>query len=448
MEKALAKDANYLKQVREQYENFPYPPRNPENEKTQFIYEHLTALSTINHYHYSGKKDFSKGFRGLVAGGGTGDAIIMLAEQCRDMKADIVYLDISKASMEIAQSRAKIRGLTNIEWIHGSILDVPKILDGKFDFINCSGVLHHLESPEAGLKALASVLEESGVMALLLYAQYGRESVYQIQKLMRMINNGEENMQRKVDNCKAVLRNLPDTHAFKPLMPMMADLGSDIGIYDLFLHSNDVAYTIPQLYAFLSKEGLAPTHFFFGGEPMGNFLYNPDFYITDNAIKKILGGLSEEERHTTAELIHGQMIKHMFYAARTKPETPSPYDLDNVPSLSQKMRSEAYQELYTLIKATPLDQKIGINAFGLQTGFTKSPHAERIFQLIDGARSIGSILEEVINSCPPGQKKPIIDELKHEFAAIFFAFNVCDWMFLRHKSVPAAKNIFQLLHRG
>jgi hypothetical protein len=33
---SMQKDSNYLRQVREQYENYPYPYRNPEDEKRKF----------------------------------------------------------------------------------------------------------------------------------------------------------------------------------------------------------------------------------------------------------------------------------------------------------------------------------------------------------------------------------------------------------------------------
>jgi len=169
-EKPLAKNSDYLRQVREQYKNYPYPPRNPESEKSEFKYCSDSALDRLNYYHYSGKRDFGKGFHALIAGGGTGDSVLFLAEQLKETDAQIIYLDFSAASMQAAQARAKIRGLTNITWMNASLLDAPDLFKEKFDFIECAGVLHHLESPEAGLAALASVLKSDGVMGVMLPA--------------------------------------------------------------------------------------------------------------------------------------------------------------------------------------------------------------------------------------------------------------------------------------
>ena len=59
-----------------------------------------------------------------------------------------------------------------------SLLDVGQ-LSSAFDLILCTGVLHHLPNPDAGLKALADVLEPSGSMGIMLYGKAARTGVYQ-----------------------------------------------------------------------------------------------------------------------------------------------------------------------------------------------------------------------------------------------------------------------------
>jgi hypothetical protein len=71
---------NYIPEVREQYEEFPYPERDPEDERKQFIAPYLSRLDAINHHCFKGMQNFND-FRVLIAGGGTGDNLISLAEQ-------------------------------------------------------------------------------------------------------------------------------------------------------------------------------------------------------------------------------------------------------------------------------------------------------------------------------------------------------------------------------
>ena len=56
-----------------------------------------------------------------------------------------------------------------------------------FDQIVCTGVLHHLADPDAGLRALRDVLKPDGAMHLMVYAPYGRAGIYMLQEFCRRI---------------------------------------------------------------------------------------------------------------------------------------------------------------------------------------------------------------------------------------------------------------------
>src|SRR6185437_14703427 len=155
--------------VRGQYEALPFPARDPEGERYLLYVSVPDILGKVNQYCFGGARDFSKGLRVLVAGCGTGDSVIWLAHQLRGTPSEIVALDLSAASLATAKARAEIRGLSGIQWVHASLLDLPQLGLGHFDYITCLGVLHHLAEPEAGLAALADALAESGGLALMLY---------------------------------------------------------------------------------------------------------------------------------------------------------------------------------------------------------------------------------------------------------------------------------------
>jgi 2-polyprenyl-3-methyl-5-hydroxy-6-metoxy-1,4-benzoquinol methylase len=76
----------------------------------------------------------------------------MLASQlaARGIAAEIIYLDLSSASLDIARARAAARRLENITFIQASLYELPERDLGKFDYIDCCGVLHHLPDPVAG----------------------------------------------------------------------------------------------------------------------------------------------------------------------------------------------------------------------------------------------------------------------------------------------------------
>ena len=187
--------------VRDQYEAYPYPARDPKDERTRLIAGSPSNLAEIDHYVFAGRGDFAKPFRALIAGGGTGDAAIMLAQQLSDWArergasapGEVVYLDLSGAAREIAEARARARGLTNISFHQGSLLELPGLGlggPGGFDYIDCCGVLHHLEDPPAGLAALTEVLQAAGGMGLMVYAPLGRTGVYPAQAMLRGLGEG------------------------------------------------------------------------------------------------------------------------------------------------------------------------------------------------------------------------------------------------------------------
>ena len=131
--------------VRAQYERLPYPPCDPADENKRLLQIPLDRLPVVNQYCFQGARTFDDGFRVLVAGGGTGNSTIFLAEQLRGLNAEVHYIDLSPTSLEICKRRSEIRSLSNISFHLGSLLDLEKLDLGEFDYINCTGVLHHLE---------------------------------------------------------------------------------------------------------------------------------------------------------------------------------------------------------------------------------------------------------------------------------------------------------------
>ncbi len=239
--------------VRDQYEAYPYPSRNPAEEARRLVVGSPSNLLEVNHYLFGGRRDFTRPFRALVAGGGTGDATIMLAQQLADAAGsggtagEVVYLDLSAASREIAEARAAARKLTNIRFVTGSLLDLAGLDLGTFDYIDCCGVLHHLAEPEAGLAALTEALAPDGGMGLMVYGTYGRSGVYALQDVLRTLV-GDRPLAEQVSYARRLLNNLPATNLFARNPVLRDHTGSDAELVDLLLHSQDRSYTVEEIW--------------------------------------------------------------------------------------------------------------------------------------------------------------------------------------------------------
>lgn len=174
-----------MNKIKDQYEAFPYQERDPKDEKKRLITGSPSLPQEIDHFIYGGARDWSQPPRILVAGGGTGDGLIQLTKLLTQYGKPYhaTYIDLSGASRKIAEARAKIRGLKNITFKTGSLLDAPDL--GPFDYIDCCGLLHHLPDPDAGFAALNDALAPGGGMGFMAYAPYGRSGVYPLQQAFR-----------------------------------------------------------------------------------------------------------------------------------------------------------------------------------------------------------------------------------------------------------------------
>ncbi len=433
---------SYLKDVRDQYEDYPYPLRNPDNERNLLQVTSVDGLGLVNHAVYGGKNTFKDKFRVLVAGGGTGDAAIYWAEQLRHMvSARVVYIDLSQASMDIAKKRARVRKLKNIDWHHMSLLDVGS-LEQSFDYINCSGVLHHLDDPVAGLKALEGVLKPDGAMGIMVYGEYGRASVYQMQSLLQLINHEQQSSAGKVAIAKKVLPLLPQDNLFRKQKKWESELDAngDIGLYDLLLHSTDRAYTVPQLYAWLDTAGLRINRF--GGGLGERLKYMPELVFSQEPkLLEHIKKLPLKQQHAIAEIAMSNMVKHTFIATRYSNNAADINDDEMVPFFNMGCIDGA--DLADKMLTRPNDP-LNIEVLkGLFVTVSSELYASDVLRLIDGKNTIGHIVKVITDKYSTADYQGVRSVLER----IYTHLERADLLLLRHKSVPAFATPTELQQR-
>lgn len=434
--------ANALPEVVSQYEAMPYPPCNPEDDHKRLARTWLEDLPMINHYCFAGRQNF-RNFRVLVAGGGTGDATIFLAEQLRDHGAHIVHLDLSSASIAIAKRRAEIRRLTNISWIQDSILNLDRMDLGRFDYISCSGVLHHLHDPDAGLRALRGVLSEDGALGLMVYATVGRTGVYQMQQLMRLVNGDEKDAKAKLANTRQMLGSLPATCWFKRGEDLYHDhkLG-DAGVYDLLLHSQDRSYSVDELFEWLEEpQGGHGLHLSFSDLQRGRAPYLPHMVMGAKppAMVAQLRALPRKRQYAIAELACGHIVTHSFYATRSS-ECVAPYgDASYVPFyFHEKLDGELASRVFLSNGGKTF--KLHHDNAGLLMDVNPGRFGPQILRLIDGRRSFGEIFDNVRALWKGTGPTPDDATLFADFAQSYEVLNAIERLLLKRPSSESALN--------
>lgn len=389
--------------VRGQYESLPFPARDPEGERHVCYVTPPDILAKINQYCFGGVRDFAKGLRVLVAGCGTGDSVMWLGEQLRDTPSKIVALDLSSASLSIAEARAEVRGIPNIRFVNASLLELPQLGLGAFDYITCLGVLHHLPDPEAGLRALEAVLSPDGGMGLMVYGHPGRAHIYAMQEVLRGATAGIDDRERKLAIARDMLAHLPPTNPFRLREGweniQAAYLKDDANLWDTLLHEQDRAYTASGVRTLLAAAGLHLQAFgTYKAAPATCALqYDLDLYISDPAERARLAQLARPQREDMAEALDGSLALHTLYATRAPSAALDPAAPEAILSVLSEFAGRALALAAAPGAALPIVLRNGRNIT-----YAPSPLAQRFLAAIDGqrsneeiARSLNAALSEI-----------------------------------------------------
>ncbi|MGG5822419.1 methyltransferase [Falsiroseomonas sp. HW251] len=375
------------RQLAAQYEAYPYPARDPRDEAKRLIVGSPSHLREVDHWIFGGRRPASRPLNALMAGGGSGDGTIMLAQQMASLgrPGRVTWLDRSAQARKVAAARAAVRGLENVAFEEGSILELPRSGLGPFDYVDCCGVLHHLPDPAEGLAALVGVLAPGGGIGLMVYAPHGRTGVYMMQDALRMLTPPGEDPAARVDVARRVWKQAPET-AWLRRNPWIDDhiRGGDAGLYDLLLNPRDVAFTVPQLARLVAGAGLRIACLV---EPAR---YDPDLWLTDPKLRARTAGMDPVARAALAEALCGNMGIHIAYCVREGDPVAAPpwEDEATIPVLREMDGAKLAQGLQGGVLPVSWD--------GLRAMLPMPPLAAALLRRIDGRTSWAEITDALV----------------------------------------------------
>ena len=365
------------------YEGHPYPP--PLDDLDAYRSRWDDARRRADSHLFWPAERYRDDRSILVAGCGTTQAAHYAV---RWPHARVVGIDVSASSIAYTQGLKARHGLDNLV-VHRLAVERAGELAQTFDHVVCTGVLHHLPNPDAGLRALHDALAPTGALHLMVYAPYGRAGDYMLQDYCRRLGIGRT--EAEIGDLAASLKALPPDHPIVPLLRKSPDFASGAGVADALLHPQDRAYSVPQLFEFLGR-----AEFVFG-RWVRQAPYLPSCgALASSPHRSLLTRLSLEEQYAAIELFRGTMVRHAAVAYRTElPADRRGVDfeddawLDYVPvrlpdtiAVRERLpagavavlinRNHSYTDLYL-----PIDAR-----------------QERLLAAIDGERTIGQICGE------------------------------------------------------
>ena len=414
-ESRRADAASIGEEVRTFYEHHPYPPPVDSLEKyRQFGQDRQKRR--VDYHLFWPVRPYREDLSILIAGCGTSQAA---KHALRWPAAQVTGIDFSETSVRCTEELKRKYNLNNLQVCQLPIERVNE-LETSFDQIICTGVLHHLADPDAGLRALRGVLKpDGGAMHLMVYAPYGRTGIYMLQEFCRRI--GIHADEEGIRDLIAALTALPPGHPLENLLRGAPDFRQEAALADALLNPQDRSYSVPQLFDFIEKAGLT----------FGRWMKQAPYTPQCGVISKIpqtsrLKKLSVAEQYSAVELFRGTMIRHSMVAYRDDspggPQTVSFAGdawLRYVP-LRMPDTICVHERLPPRAAAVLINQTHAYRDLIMPIDSTE----KRLFDAIDGSCSIGGIVERTL---PSSETKSQLDMARTFFEKLWWYDQVvCD----------------------
>lgn len=293
-------------EVRAFYDRYPYPPPTDSLEKYRRLWQDPQRRRADFHLFWPARS-FCENQSILIAGCGTTQAA---KHAMRQPTAQVTAIDVSATSVRCTEDLKRKYDLVNLN-VYQLPIERANDLETTFDQIVCTGVLHHMADPDAGLAVLRDVLKPDGAIHLMVYAPYGRTGVYMLQEFCKRI--GIHATDAEIRDLITALRALPPGHPLENLLRAAPDFRQEAALADALLHPHDRAYSVLQLFDFLAN----------GGLKFGRWIKQAPYSPRCGVMAEIpqtrrISQLSLTEQFAAAELFRGTMVRHSLVAYRSE----------------------------------------------------------------------------------------------------------------------------------
>ena len=167
---------------------------------------------------------------------------------------EILATDVSGPSLRIARSLARQLHLRNVRFERADLLDTS----GRgFDLIFCTGVLHHLTDPAAGLRVVRRALRPDGAAVLMLYSRVHRMGFEHFRQGLSAFTGGPRDPRTAAWLLRALLSSRCRPVAADVLGEVHRRRHRDAPTFaDTLLHPRERAWDIDELMGFVHDGGL------------------------------------------------------------------------------------------------------------------------------------------------------------------------------------------------
>ena len=302
-------------EVRQLYTFAPFPNHAYSNELLERIIQEQQDFFA---------KFMKPGMKILDAGCGTGNYVAAFAKTFP--QTQFMGVDFTEASLE--KAKAGFGSYPNLSFAWHDLMQLYPTPE-PFDVITSIGVIHHLENQVTGLKNLAAILKDDGVLILLLYGLYGRFELELARHVVLNLTSGLNNWDERFEVLYKIKEDRRLTHFYRNKYWFLPEwlkkgaryilYGSTKGQYkgapsaeaDSFFHPIVNVYTINSIVSLLAEAGLEVIEF--NEKHPGSFHVPPKLF-DDPQLETLFRKLGAREQWVIAE----SLLKpnNYYFAAR------------------------------------------------------------------------------------------------------------------------------------
>ncbi len=189
---------------------------------------------------------------------------------------------------------------------------------GRFDYVICTGVIHHNARPSVALAKLARALRPAGLLELMVYNQFHRVLTTAFQRALRAFlgNKGKPDVALELPLARRLVRSYRGSPMMMSFLKQQAGV-PDAAFADNLMQPVEQSYTVETLAEMVSGCGLELLHFCVDQFSAADDRIDWNLTFEDPELQAVYDGLDDQVRwHISNCLLLNESPYLWFYVQR------------------------------------------------------------------------------------------------------------------------------------
>jgi SAM-dependent methyltransferase len=278
-----------------------------------------------------------------VAGCGTNQGVMTAL---RFPQATIIGSDISEGSLSIARNYSETFGTSRLSLVGESINSAA--YRDEFDYVICTGVIHHNADPRATLTSLAKSLMPRGILELMVYNSYHWSPAACFQQAVQLLTRGDKitAFEPKLALARRLISALPEKTALGKYVHQWEEATDEV-FADALLQPVLYGYTVATLVDMAADCGLSLLTQCVTVYDRVNEMESWETKFSDDQMQEHYDALPDRDRWQITNLITRDKAPYLwFYFQRTEATD----NADSTRAICSRFLDTIYRRASTVVR--------------------------------------------------------------------------------------------------